>query len=490
MTVTPDEASQQCLQLILFGTRCRKDHDQEKAEKAFAAALVHAMLAHAKDLRALALYNLSLIFVRRGRKEESRKAREQAATFLSPTAEGVQLPEPFVPLFQELMADVLTEAGEHRKAIPYCEASIQHLATHDHPVAVADALWRAGKCYLRTGLRDHAAIPLRAAVNLFRGLAGDPRFPAMLLDLGNALRKSFPEEAERCYREAADFHVAQSQLESAAPAWVNLGVLCAEQGRYGEALAHYEKALRVREQSPGTAPERIGGLLNNIANVHRRMGQFEKAHRSLDRAMPYLERVSVPTLANAYGTRGLIFRDQGRDEEAVEWFRRSSAEHRKQPSPNLETLSEELDNEAAALERLGRVEEAKTARDGLNSVRARMAEVKAGDRGLGDLKPPAEGAVLVEIEFGIRDRPGQGNNGSVLIGRQLADVFESQEIGYFGGHVMILETTTFMYYGPDAEAMFRVLEPRLVEEPLCRGARVTIRQGPRHREVLLPRPVM
>lgn len=490
MTVTPDEATHQCLQLLLFGTRCRKDHDQEKAEKAFAAALVHAMLARANDLRALALYNLSLIFLRRGRQEEARKAREQAGTFLSPTAEGVQLPEPLVPLFQELMADVLTEAGENRRAIPYCEASIQHLAAHDNPVAVGDALWRAGKCYLRTGLRDHAAVPLRAAVNLFRGLAGDPRFPAMLLDLGNALRKSFPAEAEQCYQEAAEFHVAQSQLESAAPAWVNLGVLCAEQGRYTEALAHYERALRVREQAPRTAPERIGGLLNNIANVHRRMGKFDEAHGSLDRAMPYLERVRVPTLANAYGTRGLIFRDQGLDRDAVEWFRKSSAEHEKQPSPNLETLSEELDNEAAALERLGRVEEAKTARDRLESVQARMAEIKAGDRALGDLKPPAEGAVLVEIEFGIRDRPGPGNNRAVLIGRQIAEVLESPEIGYYGGHVMILESTTIIYYGPDAEAMFRVLEPRLVEEPLCRGARVTIRQGDRHREVLLPRPVM
>ena len=76
------------------------------------------------------------------------------------------------------------------------------------------------------------------------------------------------------------------------------------------------------------------------------------------------------------------------------------------------------------------------------------------------------------------------------LGRQIAEAFESQEIGYYGGHVMILETTTFIYYGPDAEAMFRVLEPRLAEEPLCRGARVTIRQGDRRREVLLPRPVM
>jgi hypothetical protein len=37
----------------------------------------------------------------------------------------------------------------------------------------------------------------------------DPRLLVVLITLGNALRKSTPAEAESCYREAADWHVAK-----------------------------------------------------------------------------------------------------------------------------------------------------------------------------------------------------------------------------------------------------------------------------------------
>lgn len=62
-------------------------------------------------------------------------------------------------------------------------------------------------------------------------------------------------------------------------AWVSLGVLYAEQGRNSEALGYYEKALEVREKSPGTSPIRVAMLLNNIANCQRRSRDFGQALR-------------------------------------------------------------------------------------------------------------------------------------------------------------------------------------------------------------------
>src|SRR5260370_36318783 len=215
------------------------------------------------------------------------------------------------------MADVLTELGEYRRAIPYCEASVQNVAELDDPVATAEELWRAGKCYARIGLRDHAAVHLREAVKIFRTLAGDPRLQAVLLDLGNALRKSNPAEAGPCYQEAADLHVSRAQLESATPAWVNLGVLCSEQGRHEESLAHYGKALRVREKS-NAPPQRMGVLLNNIANTQRQMGKFEPDLQSVDPAIEFLKPQGGRSLASPYGTRGLIFRGQDQDCDAAE----------------------------------------------------------------------------------------------------------------------------------------------------------------------------
>jgi tetratricopeptide (TPR) repeat protein len=497
MACTTAHSVETCLQIIASGVTLGRRGDQETAERAFAAALVMTHVPGPAGspsgnlaLRALALYNVSLLRLRQGRKE-AQPLREQATAFLDGSGGQDPTPPESMSLFNELMAYVLFELGEYRRAIPYCEASIQFFVDTNDSVIVAESLARAGKCYARIGLRDHAAVPLRAAVKIFRTLAGDPRLPSVLLDLGNALRKGSPEEAERCYQEVAELHVSRTQLESATPAWVNLGVLCSEQGRHAEALAHYAKALRVREQSLGTPPERIGTLLNNMAGAHRRMGQFPEALDLADRAIRVLTPVGGHYLACAYGTRGMILRDAGRDEEAVEWFRKSAAEHQKQPSPNLETLSEELENEAAALERLGRADEAVTARQRLESVRAAMAEVKAGGVEGANLDvAPGEGAVLIELDCGGRTQAVQGSEVTTRLQQRLAEVLKDAGTGYYGGKVVIPEATTLMYYGADAEAVFDTVQPLLREEPWCGGAKVTVRQGSQHREVLLTGRVM
>jgi tetratricopeptide (TPR) repeat protein len=117
---------------------------------------------------------------------------------------------------------------EYRRAIPFWEQAIQ-LDEGTEPTGIAQMLWKVGECYNRAGLRDQAAIPLRAAVKIFRKYPEDPRLSAALITLGNGLRKSSPAEAEFCYREVADWHVARGQFLSATPAWGNIGILCSEQ---------------------------------------------------------------------------------------------------------------------------------------------------------------------------------------------------------------------------------------------------------------------
>jgi tetratricopeptide (TPR) repeat protein len=307
-----------------------------------------------------------------------------------------------------------------------------------------------------------------------------------LLGLGCALRESAPAEAEACYRESADWHVARAQLLSASMAWSNLGVLCSEQGRYAESLELYERVLRVREQSPGTPAARIASVLINIASSYRRMGRFAEAHASLDRAIELAKPGGDSHLASAYGDRGLIFRDEGRDAEAVDWLRMAYEEHRKQPSPNLGTIADDLADEIAALKRLGRLEEAAIAEEKLESTRAAMNAVPQADRDLSALDTPTQGAVLVELSFGSRPGSPYTRHESARLSRQLSDAIETQNLGSYGGHVAIPESTTLIFHGADAEAMFRVLEPILTSEPMCAGARVTIRQGEGHRELVMP----
>jgi tetratricopeptide (TPR) repeat protein len=278
-------------------------------------------------------------------------------------------------LYALVTAGLLMTRKEYRLAIPYCEQAIQLLSEQDEPLALADMLWRAGYCYNRIGLRNYAAIPLRAALKILRDYPDDPHLPTVLLDLGNAVRKDDPAEAERCYQEAAEIYVGRKEPESATSAWVNLGVMCSEQGRFDESLAHYERALKAREQSLTTKPLRIGVLLNNMANCYRRMGDFAEAHKLADRAAALLAGEGSSALGAVFGTRGLIYLDAGRDAEAVQWLQESYAERKKMPSPDFDAIADNLGKEIAALRRLGRSEEAKLAEERLAMARAAMKEI-------------------------------------------------------------------------------------------------------------------
>jgi len=478
------DPGQVCLAVLARGTLESQRGNFEAAEQLFRIALELAKSAAPEEGRALlplTLYSLGLLRLRQNRPDDSQKLREQATAQLESGTAGLES-----ALFQNLMAGVLFDLGEYRRAIPFCEQAIELELPQNNPIWMAEMLFRAGQCYSRSGLRDHAAVPLRAAVKIFRNSPGDPRLPAALIALGNALRKNSPTEAESFYKEAAELHIAKGQMESATVPWVNLGILCSEQGRHAESLKHYQRVLRVREKSPSTPPGRLGTGLNNIANCYRRMEKFPEALEAVDRAIALLEPGGEPTLASAYGTRGLIHRDEGRDAEAVEWLRKAYAAHQRVPSPNLETVAEDLENEIAALTRLGRSKEAAAAEERLASVRATMKAVQPVDRDLSALRTTTEGAVLVELGFGTE--PGSAARKRALreLMDRLREVVDTEQAGFFAGKVVIPENTTLMFYGADGEALFRAIEPLLARDPICAGATVTIRQGDRHRTVVLP----
>jgi len=479
---------EKCLAFIAHGADALQDGNFTLAEGAFRVALAGAKAAPAdqgRNLVPLVLLKMSRLRQRQDREDDARQLREQAVAQLEQNPPS--LPNAF---FHFSMANALMEFGENRRAIPFWEQAIQ-LDDVKEPIDQAHMLARVGECYNRSGLKDHAAIPLRAAIKIFRKYPEDPRLSAALITLGNALRKSSPAEAEACYREVADWHVARGQFLSATPAWGNIGILCSEQGRYVEALEYLEKVQRIREQSPGIPIPAIAITLNNIANCYRRMGKFEEAFSAVSRAIDLLRDKRGSELASAYGTRGLIFLDQGKDTEAVEWLRRAYEHHQTVPSPNLDTIADDLNREIAALQRLGRADELEEAEARLASVHTAMKAVPQVNRDFSALNEPVQCAVFVELTVGIRERSLGGKREDVQLGRRLKEVLEAKnleakDIGWYAGHLTIPESTTMIFYGADAETLFRALEPTLTSEPICAGARITIRQRDGHREMIIP----
>ena len=196
-----------------------------------------------------------------------------------------------------------------------------------------------------------------------------------------------------------------------------------------------------------------------------------------------------PVLAKAYGTYGLILRDQGLDKASLDWFRRSRAEHARRSSPNVNDLSEALANEAAALARLGRSQEASALEQQLGELRGDLPPVrkrqvapvpkiiKHADKSAGELLIELDGIHLPESVYRDCD--------IATLENRLEEVLETGKRGELDGHETGPENTTLFLYGADPEALFRAVEPVLQNYPLCRGARVTIRQGDQERRIVL-----
>ncbi len=412
--------------------------------------------------------------------DESERTRQVAISTFDQIGESGNRPN-----IQDRLADVLVEFREYRRAIRPCEQAIK--LSGGNSAKLANRLWRAGRTYLRSGFKQHAEEPLRQAVEFYRANEGDPHTPVILNDLGNALRESNPAEAERCYREAAAIWENKGAYGQATIAWVNLGVLCGEQERLDESLQWYEKARRVRQADATTPRDRLGNLANSIANLHRRMKNFEAAAREVEDAIALLD--GDPVLANAYGTYGLILRDQGLDQSSLDWFRRSRDEHARRPSPEVENLSEALANEAAALARLGRLREASALEKQVAELRGDLPPVlkrqiapipnavKHADNAAGEMLIELDGIHLPESVYQDCD--------IATLENRIEEVLEIDQTGELDGHETGPEHTTLFLYGADAEALFRAVEPVLQDYPLCRGARVTIRQDDQERRIVL-----
>jgi len=215
------------------------------------------------------------------------------------------------------------------------------------------------------------------------------------------------------------------------------------------------------------------------------MGKFEEAFTAVSRAIDLLQDKGGSELASAYGTRGLIFLDQGKDTEAVEWLRRAYEHHQKLPSPNLDTIADDLNREIAALRRLGRADDLKDAEARLASVHTAMKAPRI-NRDLTALDGPVQCAIFVELNVDTWGRSLDGKREDVRLGKRLKEVLDANNLGWYAGQLTIPESTTMILYGPDAEILFQTIEPTLRSEPICAGARITIRQRDGQREMIIP----
>jgi tetratricopeptide (TPR) repeat protein len=453
----------------------------EFAEKGFASLHRIAESEPATILRhvkPLALLGIALIRAKQNDQEQSRVLRERALTAIDEDCKNMPLSN-----FHYFMALEFHRQQDYRNALTFWELALQLAKPEADPMLVAEMLQSMGECYSRMGLGEYAAIPLRAALKILDKFPEHPWRPATMLTMGNALRKTHPAEAEAWFREAAEIHAAKLQYQSAAPAWVNLGILCAEQGRYDESLEFYGKVLRVRENNAATPPDKIALLHNNIAGCYRRMKKFDEALASVDRSIDLFP-ASDAQRAYAYSTKAMTLRDAGRDAQAVTWFHNAIEERKKQASPSFEAYLDDLQGLIDALKRLGRDGEVPTVEEELQHVRQQRESIQASQGG-GERAEFTGGSVLVEVPAKADAETRTREEIRDLV-YSLAGALAESGLGRISGHITSPETRTLIFTGEDADRVFAFLDPVLSSDLFFSGARVVVRQGDVSREMVLP----
>jgi predicted O-linked N-acetylglucosamine transferase (SPINDLY family) len=199
-------------------------------------------------------------------------------------------------------------------------------------VSQTTAFGRAGWSQLHNlGLKELAAETPEEYVAVAARLGGDlPRLQQLRSTLRQRMQQSplmdgqrFARNVEEAYRQiwrrwcqqfgptesgkaiARDGPLAEATKPDEAEAQFKQGLTLAQQGRYEDAVVHYQQALRLK-------PEESAGAHNNLGNVFMLQGKLPEAVASYRQAVR-----CRPDYAIAHSNLGNALREQGQLKEAV-----------------------------------------------------------------------------------------------------------------------------------------------------------------------------
>jgi tetratricopeptide (TPR) repeat protein len=149
---------------------------------------------------------------------------------------------------------------------------------------------------LRVGVHANAAAAFGKAIDLMTKEKGPDalELASPYINLGICYKRMQKlEDTERCYREAMRLHKLNDadKSEQFSTVLLNMGVLCAEQGRNEEAEKYYLETLELRVQMLGRNHWRVGNTYNNLAGCRRRLRDFAGAENTFSRQLRFWMRI-------------------------------------------------------------------------------------------------------------------------------------------------------------------------------------------------------
>lgn len=354
--------------------------------------LANEAIADARKWKLRADDDMALAFVVRAeglRKGGDNQAALEASALAFSCMCSVRRAHTQLTIFDQL-GFLLLETGHARKAIPILEAAVGlgHRAKST-PLATSARLERAGMAAHRVGMHSNAASSMGKAIELRAQEKGADalELAGPYINLGNCYKRMQKfEDAERCYREALRLHQFNhaENVEQYSSILLNLGVICAEQGRNDEAEQYYRQTLDWRIQTLGRNHWRVGNVYNNLAGCRRRARDFAGADQYIQQAIAILED-RPEQFCNVIDTLSRLREEEGRMEEALAQAGRAREIQQGLPSPDLSELATLFEREAVLANRCGQEDRAADCRKRAIEMRQTLAAAPPADRDLTNL---------------------------------------------------------------------------------------------------------
>ena len=208
-------------------------------------------------------------------------------------------------------------------AIPHLQAARDIFEQCGLPLWTAQAYNALGQVFRDLGQLRNAREALTQAYGIYRQAGVPGALADNLMDTGKLLNYlgQFPQALAALHQAEAQYRLVGRHM-LAAYAILNRGDVDLSQGRYQHALQSLEAAEA--ELIDLKYPREVATCALRLARVWYLLGQPEPAHHYLDQAAAYFETQDIPVYKAAiYNRRANVLEQEGKLEEAVDWWRRA-----------------------------------------------------------------------------------------------------------------------------------------------------------------------
>ena len=195
------------------------------------------------------------------------------------------------------------------------------------------------------------------ALGIFREIDSKEGIASSLINIGVVYRNlGDDEKALENYKEALQICEDNNFSKELANALVSTGNIYWYAGDNKKALSYYNKAKEIAESEQLMA-DAGAGIINNIGNVYRSMGQYDKALEHYKQSLKYSNIAGDQNMnAVIIKNRGITYKEKGNFSKAIKDFNESKQIASK--NQLLRVVKEDLENLAETYSSLGNFKKA------------------------------------------------------------------------------------------------------------------------------------